>query len=202
MIPVLAVEGPMIGATRSALLAASLLVAAPAVAAPPDGGRYVWVPTGAAVVLVPGAPATPVDFPVARMMAQQEIMMRRMFADMDSLMATAIPDPEQTIRSVMQEMPQAAPGSGIVVTSISTNDGTCSQTITYGYPGQGGQPQAKVSSTGNACGSLGAPGPIGVTQVEPTPEPVIPAPVARRHNRLWTIGYPPHPVSAGTPPHT
>ena len=29
-------------------------------------------------------------------------MMDRMFADMDTLMATAMPDPEQMIRSVMQ----------------------------------------------------------------------------------------------------
>ena len=192
----------MIGGTRSALLAASLLVTGPAVAAPPDGGRYVWVPTGAAVVLVPAAPATPVDFPVARMMAQQEIMMRRMLADMDSLMATAIPDPEQTIRSVMQGMPRAAPGSGVVMTSISTGDGTCSQTITYGYPGQGGPPQVKVSSTGNACGALGAPGPVGATQVEPQPRPVIPAPATPRQGRLWTIGYPPHSAATSTPPHT
>jgi hypothetical protein len=48
----LAFEGPMIGGTPSALLAASLLVAAPAVAAQPEGGHYVWVLAGATVVLV------------------------------------------------------------------------------------------------------------------------------------------------------
>jgi hypothetical protein len=200
--PALAWERPMIGGTRSALLAASLLVAAPAVAAQPDGGQYVWVPAGAAVVLMPAAPATPVDFPVARMIAQQQAMMDRMFADMDSLLVTAMPDPARMLRSVMQGAPQMMPGSGVVVTSISTGSGTCSQTITYGYPGNGGQPTVKVSSTGNACSALGAPGPIGVTQVEPAPRPVIPAPAAPRQNRLWTIGYPPHPVTAGTPPHT
>ena len=87
--------------------------------------------------------------------------MRRMSAEMDSLMATAMPDPEQMMRSVMQGVPQAAPGSGVVVTSISTGSGTCSQTITYGYPGTGGQPTVHVSSTGNACGVLGSSGPIG-----------------------------------------
>ncbi len=191
----------MIG-TRSALLAASLLVAAPAVAAQPDGGHYVWVPPGATVVLLPSAPATPVDFPVAHMIAQQEAMMHRMFADMDSLMATAMPDPEQMIRSVMQGMPRVAPGSSVVMTSITTGNGTCSQTVTYGYPGNGGQPTVKVSSSGNACGALGTQGPIGVTQTMPSPRPVIPAPVAPRHERLWTVGYPPHPLTTGAPPRT
>ena len=172
----------MIGGTRSALLAASLFVAAPAVAAQPDGGHYVWVPAGSTVVMLPATQATQVDFPVAHMIAQQAAMMDRMFADMDTLLATAMPDPGQMIRSVMQGIPQAAPGSDVVVTSFSTgNGGTCSQTITYGYPGNGGQPQVKVSSTGNACGALGSAGPVGVMQALPMPQPVAPAPVAPRH---------------------
>lgn len=82
--------------------------------------------------------------------------MNRMFAGMDSLLATAMPDPGQMIRSMMQGAPQALPGSGVVVTSISTGSGTCSQTLTYGYPANGGQPTVKVSSTGNAYSALGA----------------------------------------------
>jgi hypothetical protein len=187
----------MIGGTPSALLAASLLVAAPAVAARPEGGHYVWVLAGATVVLVPAETATPVDFPVARMIAQQEAMMHRMFADMDSLMAMPLPDPDQMIRSVMQGVPQVAPGTEVVVTSISSSNGTCSQTITYGYPGNGGQPQVKVSSTGNACGALRSAGPIGVTQPVPMPQPRPP-----RHERVWTIGNPPHLLRTGTPPRT
>ena len=71
----------MVG-TRSALLAAGLLVAVPATAAQPDGGHYVWVPEGATVVLVPSSAIAPAEFPVARMIAQQQAMMNRMFADM------------------------------------------------------------------------------------------------------------------------
>ncbi len=191
----------MIG-TRSALLAASLLAAAPAVAAQPSGGHYVWVPPGATLVLVPSAPATPVDFPVAQMVAQQEAMMQRMFADMDQLMATAIPDPDRMIRSVMQGVPQMSPGSGLVVTSITTGNGTCSQTITYGYPGNGSRPTVKVSSSGNACGALKGSGPFEVREPLPSPQQVVPAPMAPRHERLWTVGYPPHPVMTGVPPRT
>ena len=187
----------MIG-TRSALLAASLLVAAPAVAAQPDGGHYVWVPPGASVVVVPAGPATPIDFPVARMIAQQDAMLNRMMADMDSLVAT-MPDPQQMIRSVMQGMPQVTPGAGVVVTSITTGRGTCSQTITYG-PGNGVQPMVRVSSTGDACGSIRSSGPIEVMQ--PAPQPVVSRPAIPRHERLWTVGYPPHPVTPGFPPRT
>ncbi len=143
----------MIG-TRSALLATSLLLAAPAMAAQPEGGRYVYVPPGATIVLLPAAsPTVPVDFPVARLVAQQQAMMQRMMADMDALMATPMPDPEQMIRSVMDGMPQTLPGSGVVLTQISSGAGTCSETIVYGPQGANGQPQVKVTRTGNACGA-------------------------------------------------
>ena len=190
----------MIG-TRGALLAAGLLLGAPAaIAASPEGGHYVWVPDGAALVVVPAQTAAPelADFPGARMIAQQQAMMRRMFADMDQLMATALPDPEQMIRSVMQGMPQGLAGSSVVVTSITTPGGTCSQTITYGFPNQGGQPVVNVS--GDGCGTIQSSGPLTVTQPMPGPQPVTLA--APRHERLWTVGYPPHRIVAGTPPRT
>jgi hypothetical protein len=195
--PSLALEEPMIG-TRSALLAASLFVAAPAMAAPPSGGQYIWVPAGDAVVVVPKAPARQIDFPVVDMFARQEAMMQRMMADMDTMMAMPMPNPAQMIQSVMQGMPQVAPGSSVVMTSISTGNGTCSQTITYAYPVNGGQPVVKVASTGNACGVIHSTGPIQATQPMPVPRPVAP----RQHERLWTIGYPPHPIATGTPPRT
>jgi hypothetical protein len=39
-----------------------MFVAGRAVAVPPDGGHYVWVPPGATVVLVSAVPVTPADF--------------------------------------------------------------------------------------------------------------------------------------------
>ena len=187
----------MIG-TRSALLAASLFVAAPAMAAPPSGGQFIWVPAGDAVVVVPKTPARQIDFPVVDMFARQEAMMQRMMADMDTMMATPMPSPAQMIHSVMQGMPQVAPGSSVVMTSISTGSGTCSQTITYSYPANGGQPLVKVASTGNACGVIHSTGPLQVTQPAPAPQSVTP----QQHERLWTIGYPPHPIATGAPPRT
>ncbi len=180
----------MISGMRSALLAASLLLpaAAPALGAPQEGGHYVWVPPGSTVVLVRAAPA-PVDFPVGRMIAQQDAMIQRMMADMDALMAMPMPSPDQMIRSVMSGMPQVGAGSGVVVTSITTGNGTCTQTITYG-PQTNGQPVVKTSSTGNACGTVQPSGPIGVTQ-KPS--------VARPKERLWNVQYPARPIA---PPRT
>jgi hypothetical protein len=185
----------MISGMRSALLAASLLLpaAAPAMAASPEAGHYVWVPPGATLVLVPATRAAPVDFPVARMIAQQDAMMQRMMADMDSLMAMPLPDPQQMIRSVMNGIPQIGPGSGVVVTSITTGNGTCTQTITYGPQPNGGAPVVKTSSSGNACGALGSSPPVGVTQ---------PLPAAPRQDRVWSVEYPARPVTRHTPPRT
>lgn len=182
---------------RTALLASSLLLAGPAMAAQPEGGHYVYVPPGATVVLLPAAPVAAADFPVARMFAQQDAIMQRMMADMDTLMATPLPDPGQMIRSVMSGMPQVAPGSGVVTTFISTGNGTCSQTITYGPAANGQAPIVHVSSTGNACGAIHTTGPISVAQPAPTPRPATPP-----KQRLWTIGYPPHAIPVNVPPRT
>jgi hypothetical protein len=192
-----------------ACLALPLIMGAGAAgAAQPDGGRYVYVPPGAMVVFLPlpgatvlprQALTTPGDFPVTRIIAEQESMMRHMMADMDSLMAS-LPDPQEMIRSVMSGMPQAVPGSGVVMTSLSSENGTCSETITYGYLANGGQPRVHVSRTGNACGALMSTGPVGVTQTAPPLRQTLPGPVARPHERLWTVGYPPHPITTGTPP--
>lgn len=190
-----------------ACLALPLIMGAGAAgAAQLDGGRYVYVPPGAMVVFLPlpGATVsqrqvvtTPADYPMTRMIAEQESMMRHMMANMGSLMAS-LPDPQQMMRSV--GMPQAVPGSGVVMTSLSSGNGTCSETITYGYPANGGQPRVHVSRTGNACGALMSTGPVAVTQTTPSLRQTLPEPVARPHERLWTVGYPPHPITTGTPP--
>jgi hypothetical protein len=198
---------------RTALLGACLTLpiaayAGRALAAQPEGGHYVYVPAGATVLVLPGpgvaasAEAVPADFPVARMIAQQDAMMQRMFADMDSLMATPFRDPEQMIRSVMNGVPQAIAGSGVVMTSISGGNGVCGETITYDYPAGGGQPQVKVTRIGHGCGAITSSGPVGVTDSVPAQQHIVPQPVSPGHERLWTIGYPPHPVTVGTKPRT
>ena len=193
----LAVEVHMIG-TRSALLAASLFVAGPAIAAIPSDGHYVWVPAGDAVVVTPNGPTRQVEFPVVDIFARQEAMMQQMMADVDAMMAMPTPGPDQLMQAAMRGMPQVAPGSSVVVTSISIPGGTCSQTVTYGAPSQGAQPVVKVVSTGNACGAIHATGPINVAQPAPAPQP----PVQQPHQRPWTISYPAHPITTGVSPRT
>jgi hypothetical protein len=188
----------MIG-TRSALLATSLLLAVPAMAAQPEGGRYVYVPPGATIVLLPAAaPSVPVDFPIARLVAQQQAMMQRMMADMDALMATPMLDPDQMIRSVTDGMPQTVPGPGVVLTQVSSATRTCSETIVYGPQGANGQPQVKVTRTGNACGAISPTGPIGVTETTPATQTVPPATETTPQDRLWHVSYPARPVTIHT----
>jgi len=182
--------------TRSAWLATSLLLAAPAMAAQPEGGRYVYVPPGATIVLLPAAaPTLPVDFPVARMVAQQQAMMQQMMADTDAQMATPMPDPEQMIRSVMDDMPQTVPGSGAVLTQVSSGAGMCIETIVFGPHGADGQPQVKVTRAGNACGPITSNEPIGVTQTAPALRTAPPATVTSLQDRLWHVSYPARPVT-------
>ena len=173
------------------------------IAAQPEGGRYVYVPPGALrgvadTARPQQAMVAPMDFPVARMIAQQESVMRHMMANMDSLMAT-LPDPRQMIRSIMDGMPQAVPGSAVVMTSVSSGNGTCSETITYGYPANDGRPRVKVSRTGNACGALMSSGPIGVTQTAPVRgRRFRRQPQRSPENRLWHVSYPARPVAIHT----
>ena len=110
-------------------------------------------------------------------------------------MATPMPDPEQMIRSVMDGMPQTVPGSGVVLTQVSSGAGTCIETIVYGPHGADGQPQVKVTRTGNACGAITSNGPIGVTQTAPAPQTAPPATVTSLQDRLWHVSYPARPVT-------
>ncbi len=197
------------GALLGTCLALPFVVAGVAGAAQPESGHYFYVPAGATVVVLPAPDATvrqsaamPVDFPVLNMIAQQDQMMRHMMADMDALMTAPLPDPRQMIRSVMQGMPPAVPGSGIVMTSTLSGNGVRNETVTYGYAANDGQPQVKVTRSGSGCGAVTPSAPVGVEQTLPTPQPVKPVPVPPNHQRVWTIDYPPHPIATGTPPRT
>ncbi len=178
-----------------ACLALPLALGGTAVAAQPDGGRYIYVPAGTVAVLVPSQTMQPVDFPVTRIFAEQQAIMRHMMADMDALMAAPLPDPQQMIRSVMNGSVPEGWGSGVVVRTVISGNGTCSQTITYGPGANGSQPVVKVSQTGNACDAA-----VGPSSPVEAPQVVAPAPAAPNHPRLWTVGDPPHPIVAGVLP--
>jgi hypothetical protein len=123
-------------------------------------------------------------------------MMRRMMADMETLMSMPLSDSQQMIRSVMRGFRQVPAGSGVITFFFSTSSGVCSQTIIYGPASNRGQPVVKVSS-GNACGAIRSGSPISVAQPAPAPRPVSPP-----REKLWTIGYPPHAIPVNVRPHT
>lgn len=164
-------------------------------APPPTGGHYVYVPAGATVVVLPGpamseAPgyvtSAPMRFPIASMIAQQDAMMQRMIADMNAMFATPMPDPQQIFEAAMRGMPQSGAGTGVFLTSVSTGRGVCSETITYDYPANGGQPHVHVARTGNDCGAVTVQGPTSpvAAPLEPRAIPNMAPPSASP--RLWT----------------
>jgi hypothetical protein len=185
---------------RNTLLATCLALplaafAGHARAAQPDGGRTIYVPPGATVIILPGPGAvaapnmvnagTPEAMPMMRLIAAQEAAMQHMEADMDA-MFPPMPDPSQLLRAAF------GPGA-----SLAGGHGVCSESISIVDPGNGAAPIVKTSQSGDACGVLGAGKPQGVNEVRPS-VPALPA----RGPKVLEIGYPPHPVSSNTPPRT
>ncbi|HVC59036.1 MAG TPA: hypothetical protein VND19_01570 [Acetobacteraceae bacterium] len=194
---------------RNALLGACLALplaapGGPAQAARPQGGRVIYVPPGATVVILPGpgavaapnmvsagmvsagvSPATP----MLRLIAQQAAAMQRVIANMNA-MFLPLPGPGQLLR--------AAFGSGaplnVSFAPLAGGPGVCSQRISIVDRGDGSAPVVTTSQSGDACGAPDAGKPRGVNQIGPAALPHGP--------KLLEIGDPPRPVSNGTPPRT
>lgn len=96
------------------------------------------------------------------------------------------------VRSALERLP-AGRGtvSGIVITSVSSPAGTCSQTVVYSNRGVGGVPAVQVRSSGDACGTIspGARPPV----FEQVPQPSIPF----KTPRLLLVRSEPRPASGG-----
>jgi hypothetical protein len=89
--------------------------------------------------------------------------------------------PSPTIEAVMSRL---GPGqvSGVEVTSVTSNAGSCTRTMYYSNPGTGAEPRAVVKTSGDACGtspSFGArqapAGAVPVPQVKPNAPRIIEA---------------------------
>jgi hypothetical protein len=134
----------------------------------------------------------------ADLLARQDAMLRQAMQAMERLAAAPMPAPGMPgmIEAALGAALGTAPGtaSQVVVTSFSAGNGTCSQTVTYAYPGNGAAPWIAVRSTGDACGTMAAP-----TQPVPAAAPAAPeqpAPrVAPDGSRLIQVDYP-HPAPA------
>src|SRR6516162_10148639 len=103
-----------------------------------------------------------------RLIADQQAAVGRLLASAQALADAPIwlVGPSPTIEAVM---PQLGPGqvSGVVVTSVTSNAGSCSRTMYYSNPGTGAEPKAVVKTSGDACGTSPSFGvrqaPAGVT---------------------------------------
>ena len=89
-----------------------------------------------------------------RLIADQEAALERLLASARSLADAPIwlvgPGP-----AIEGAMPQLGPGqvSGVVVTSVTSNAGSCSRTMYYSTPGNGTEPKMVVKTSGDACGA-------------------------------------------------
>ena len=109
-----------------------------------------------------------------RLIADQQAAVGRPLASAQALADAPIwlVGPSPTIEAVM---PQLGPGqvSGVVVTSVTSNAGSCSRTMYYSKPGNGAELKVMVKRSGDACSanpSLGVPrAPQGPTGVVPAP---------------------------------
>ena len=118
-----------------------------------------------------------------RLIADQHAAVERLLASAQALADAPIwlVGPSPTIEAVM---PRLGPGpvSGVVVTSVTSNAGSCTRTMYYSNRGTGAEPKAVVKTSGNACGtspSFGAPqapaGAVPVPQVKPHSPRIIEA---------------------------
>jgi hypothetical protein len=89
-----------------------------------------------------------------RLIADQEATLKRLLASARSLADATIwlIGPHPAIGAVI---PQLGPGqvSGVVVTSVASNAGSCSRTMYYSNPGNGAEPTVVVNTEGDDCGA-------------------------------------------------
>ena len=128
-----------------------------------------------------------------RLIADQEAALEQLLASARSLADAPIwlvgPGP-----AIEAAVPRIGPGqiSGVVVTSVISNAGSCSRTTYYSNPGNGTVPKMVVKTSGDACeprppsGTGRAPADlVPVPQVKPTAPRIIEAsipvdPIAQR----------------------
>lgn len=125
---------------------------------------------------------TPAPSEINRIAADQQAAMARLVARAQAVANAPVwlIGPNPSIEAAMASLPAGGPGrvSGVVVTSMSSGAATCSEQMTYSYPGNGAAPKVSVSRSGNAC----PPGPSFGAGPNPTlaPPPAAAPPNAPR----------------------
>jgi hypothetical protein len=89
-----------------------------------------------------------------RLIADQQAAVARLLASAQALADAPVwlIGPSSTVEAIM---PQLGRGqvSGVVVTSVTSNAGSCTRTMYYSNPGSGAEPKAVVKTSGDACGT-------------------------------------------------
>jgi len=89
-----------------------------------------------------------------RLIADQQAAVERLLVSAQALADAPIwlVGPGPALEGVM---PQIGPGqvSGVVVTSVTSNAGSCSRTMYYSNPGTDAAPKVVVKTSGDACGT-------------------------------------------------
>ncbi len=106
--------------------------------------QWVAVPAGFTAVLVPDN-AAPVSVPLLPDPAL-------MIPQMNALFAQAAQS-EAALQAQFVAMQNAAPASGVEITTISDGSHSCTERVTY--PGNGAQARVQLTSTANGCALAG-----------------------------------------------
>lgn len=131
-----------------------------------------WAEQGFDIVAPPPEPFRLADETAA---VDRLIVMAREMADAPIWLV----GPNPAIEAAMAGAPIAGPGqiSGVVVTSVASGTGTCSERMVYSYSGNGAAPKVAVSKSGDAC-PPGAPFGVdtnqGVAPMSPAVRPYAP----------------------------
>jgi hypothetical protein len=195
--------------------------AAPTAAVPSGARVYAMGPSGPAAILVmlPGPgdaltadPAlwaaqgfdvvTPPPSEIYPLTSDREAAFERLLASARSMADAPIwlVGPNPAIEAALAGDPMAGPGqvSGVVVTSMTSGAGTCSERMIYSYSGNGAPPKVSVSKSGDCpagspFGSVGGGSNPAITPPMPAVRPNAPrvieasAPAAPASTQLAAI---------------
>jgi hypothetical protein len=147
---------------------AAILVVLPGSSDILTGGPQLWGAQGLDVVTAPPSA-------IHQIAEDQEAVAARLIARSQAMADAPIwlMGPNRAIEAAMASLPPAGPGqvSGVVVTSMTSGAGTCSERMIYSYSGNGAPPKVSVAKSGNCP----AGSPFGSFGSNPTIAPPVPA---------------------------
>ena len=117
---------------------------------------------------------TPTPAEIEQIAANQEAAMTRLIAQAQAMTEAPVwlVGPNPAVEAALASMPPVGTGqvSGVVITSMTSGAGNCSERMIYSYSGSG-TPKMSVTKTGNAC----APGSLFGSGANSTFAPPAPA---------------------------